>query len=202
MFDRCPSLFIQASMTAAASSWPWAMFSARALTPARSARWNGSSLSGLTWSKKSRSRMSLLCARATAASPPSAASGPQPASARWLFTSARTCPSAPPDCAAAAASGAGAGAGSGAGAGAGSSSAGAGASSGAGAGGGSLALSGSAVPASAGVVLPGVDSAADSAGEGAVVLGAGVDDSAGRPSTPGTTGEASSSAVRDAEVEE
>ena len=41
------------------------MFSARALIPARSARSKGSSPSRLTWSKKPRSRMSALWARAT-----------------------------------------------------------------------------------------------------------------------------------------
>jgi len=100
MLARWPALFIQEVMTAAGVCCPWAMFSAHmALIPALAARWNGSRPSGLVWSKKFRSRMSALCARASAARAGLAVSGPQPAVARCWLVSARTSASAEGDAA-------------------------------------------------------------------------------------------------------
>ncbi|EFL02850.1 predicted protein [Streptomyces sp. SPB78] len=91
MFARCPGLFIQDSMTAAASAWPRAMFSPpRFPTPAWSARSQGVSPSGSVWSKKPRAAMSSLKAVASEASAPSARTALHPTLARSWLTSART----------------------------------------------------------------------------------------------------------------
>src|SRR3954469_12708296 len=69
------------------------MFSPSTATPARSPRSKGEWPSGSVCEKKFRSRISALKARATAASPSSATSAPQPAAARSWFTSVSTWPS-------------------------------------------------------------------------------------------------------------
>src|SRR5690348_8297230 len=61
MLARWPGLFIQASMTAAASAWPRAMFSPpRSDMPALAARSHGVAPSGSVWSKNPRAAMSSL----------------------------------------------------------------------------------------------------------------------------------------------
>ncbi len=95
MLARWPSLFIQESITAAASAWPRAMFSPpRPVMPAFSARTHGVAPSGSVWSKKPRVAMSELNAPARAASRASAFTGEQPTFARSALTRRRTSASA------------------------------------------------------------------------------------------------------------
>src|SRR3954470_1875288 len=91
MLALWPGLFIQASMTAAGSDWPRAMFSPpRLVIPACAARSHGVAPLGSVWSKKPWSAMAWLKAPARSASALLAATGLQPTFARSALTSLST----------------------------------------------------------------------------------------------------------------